>query len=736
MDLFLQTTLTGLAVAAILAVAASGLVLTYTTTGIFNFAHGAVGMLGAFSYWQMRFGWGWSTPVALVVVLLVLAPVLGLVIERVVMRGLLDAPESARVVVTIGVLAALLGVGFWIWPSNVARDVDTFWGNRSVEVLGVSVTWHDLIAMATAVAMALGLRLLLYRSRPGLAMRAAVDDRPLAMLNGARPDRSAMLAWAIGCSSAALAGILVAPTVGLLHVNLTLIIVNAYAAAVIGRLRNLPMTFVGAIVLGLLDAYALAYLPTDGIVLAQFRFAIPVIVLFGMLILLPQSRLRGHSTRATRETVPRPRWTGAAATAALFVAAGVVAAQIVSGPDAVGLQKIVAVAVIALSLVPLVGFAGQLSLCQMSFAGIGAVLMAHHGQGGSLTGLVVATVVTGAIGALVALPTARLAGIYLALGTAAFAMLLDQWLFGLRDFEIGGQRFSIFGTGSVPVDALDVPGVTTEQDRLVFLSVVFAVLYLAVVAVRRSTYGQRLLALKDSPAASATLGINTAYVRLGVFTLSAAIAGFGGALYGGALGAASPQNFSFEQSLPLLLLAVVGGIGTAAGALVAGVLLGGLPLLVEVAPWFENVNRVLPGTLGITLGRNPNGIAPSVREAVAPLRRRPVVLAGALVGIAAVVALRLGEVIDGGLFAVALVAALVAGVLAAQFLDAREPTTAGAARTADGADGGHAAAAGVSAGRGTDDVPLEWAGVDRPFTDAEVAMLDRELGVEPAGAAR
>ena len=195
-----------------------------------------------------------------------------------------------------------------------------------------------------------------------------------------------MLAWAIGCTSAAVAGVLVAPTVGLSHVNLTLMIVNAYAAAMIGRLRSLPMTFVGAVLVGLLDAYALAYLPTDSVLLAQFRFAIPVILLFVVLLALPQSRLRGHSTRTTRETIPRPPWLGSLATAGLFVAAGVVAAQITSGPDAVGLQKIVAVAIIGLSLVPLVGFAGQLSLCQMSFAGIGAVLMAHHGQGGSVTG--------------------------------------------------------------------------------------------------------------------------------------------------------------------------------------------------------------------------------------------------------------------------------------------------------------------------------------------------------------
>ena len=94
MDQFLEATITGLATAAILAVAASGLVLTYTTTGIFNFAHGAMGMLGAFAYWQLRFDWGWPAPVALVVVLGVLAPLLGVVIERVVMRGLHDAPET------------------------------------------------------------------------------------------------------------------------------------------------------------------------------------------------------------------------------------------------------------------------------------------------------------------------------------------------------------------------------------------------------------------------------------------------------------------------------------------------------------------------------------------------------------------------------------------------------------------------------------------------------------------
>ena len=136
-------------------------------------------------------------------------------------------------------------------------------------------------------------------------------------------------------------------------------------------------------------------------------------------------------------------------------------------------------------------------------------------------------------------------------------------------------------------------------------------------------------------------------------------------------------------------------------------------MLVDAAPWFENVNRVLPGTLGITLGRNPNGIAFSVREALAPLRRQPALVVGTLVGVAAVVALRLGDVLTGGPFALALLAELAAGGLAAQVLEARRAPAA----QPDGQAGG--------------DVPLEWAGIVRPFTPEEIAALDRELGLEP-----
>ena len=156
------------------------------------------------------------------------------------MRGLQGTSETTKLVVSISLLAAFLELGRWIWPETSSHPVDRFFEGNTISVLGVNVTWHEGIALVLAVVVAIGLRLLLYRTRAGIAMRASVDDRPLAALHGAKPDRSAMLAWAIGCSLAALAGILTAPLLTLSHTVLTLLIVNAYAAAMIGRLRSLP----------------------------------------------------------------------------------------------------------------------------------------------------------------------------------------------------------------------------------------------------------------------------------------------------------------------------------------------------------------------------------------------------------------------------------------------------------------------------------------------------------------
>src|SRR5689334_23095995 len=200
---FLGYTFSGLITASIYAVAASGLVLTYTTTGVFNFAHGATGMVAAFAYWDLRFGWGWPAPICLIIVLLILGPLFGALIELVIMRGLQGTSETTKLVATLSLLVALLGLSLWIWDPNKARPIRKFWEGNAVSILGIRLSWHEVAAFIIAILVAIGLRLLLYRTRIGVSMRAAVDDRPLAQLNGARPDATSMVAWGVGSSLAA-----------------------------------------------------------------------------------------------------------------------------------------------------------------------------------------------------------------------------------------------------------------------------------------------------------------------------------------------------------------------------------------------------------------------------------------------------------------------------------------------------------------------------------------------------
>lgn len=708
MDELLRLTILGLCTASIFALAASGLVLTYTTTGVFNFAHGAIGMFGAFAYWQLQVAWGWPVPLALAGVLLVLAPALGLLIERVIMRGLIDAPEAVRIVVTISLLVALFGVGLWLWSPQEPHATPSLFPGHTLSVLGVRISWHQASSFAIALLVAAGLRLLLFRTRWGLDMRASVDSRPLAMLHGARPNRSAALAWAIGCSLAALAGILISGSLGTLsHTNLTLLIVSAYAAAMVGRLRSLPMTFLGAVLLGLADSYAIGYVPSSNAYFSTFRFVIPVVVLYIVLLVLPNPQLPTRTMYASREDIPLPRWRTALLTAVGIVVVTAVLAGILSDADALRASKIAGLALIALSLVPLAGFAGQISLCQMSFAGIGAIVMAHHGQGGDPVGVVLAALVCGLVGAVVALPALRLSGIYLALSTAAFAVFLDRWFFTLPAFDLGPVHIAVFDLGVLAVRPVDLPGVDTtdRSTHLVVLSVVFALAYLLVVAVRRSTFGHSLLAMKDSPAACATIGIDVTRLKLAVFSLSAAMAGVGGALYAGTLGSMGYERFSVFESLPLLLLAVVGGIGAASGAIFAGVILGGFPIAVGIWPFLSNLNRVLPGTMGVALARNPNGAVHDIALRYRVLLQVPEALVALLVSLVTAAALALtGGITGWGLTFASAGALVVWPQVAERVLASRR------------ADGGS--------------VPLEWAGIDSPIPPDELRRIDAALGID------
>ncbi len=563
---FLTFTVLGVVTGSIYAVGASGLVVTYTTSGVFNFAHGAVGMMAAFLYWELRVKSNWPAPAALFLVILVAAPLFGAAVERFLIRNLRGAAPVTYMVVTIGLMLGLIGLANTLWPPDVSRQLPLFFGSANkVRIAGVNVTWHEITTVAVAVLVAALLRLTLYRSRVGVGMRAQVDDRELTALNGARPGRISMLSWALGSSLAAVAGILFAPILQLDVNALTLLIVNAYAAAMIGRLRSLPLTYVGALLLGLVSSYAVGYLPAST-VYRNLEPSIPALFLFATLLFLPEGRLRTAGVVRSISSRP-PSLRMSLAGAALLIAVVALLMGTIDNTYVLRLTAALGVGLVMLSLVPLTGYGGQVSLCQMSFAGIGAFMMVKLGAGGSPVGLIGAFVVAAVVGAIVALPALRLQGLYLALATMAFAVLAQNLFFN------DNRVFGAFGSATVSRVKLFGLSFSSNRSYGFLLGVVFALFGIAVLALRRSSFGRRLSAMRDSPAACATLGMSTARTKLVIFALSAGIAGVAGALIGGINESVSSTDFDMLQSLPILLLAVIGGINAVSGAMLGGVFL-------------------------------------------------------------------------------------------------------------------------------------------------------------------
>jgi len=654
---FLTYTALGLVLGAVYAIAASGLVLTYNTSGIFNFAHGAQAMVGAFSYYQLDVAWGLPSWVSLIIVLGVLGPAMGWLQHAFVMRGLRDTEQITRIVVTVAIMLGLVALAQWLWDPQEARTPEMLFGvDRTVTVFGVVLRYHEVLCLVIAVALAFGLRALFLKSRLGVLMRATVDDPDLLRLTGHGPDRVSARAWALGSTLAVLAGVLITPVIGgPLEANaLTLLVVDAFAAALFGRLKSIPLTFLGAIVLGLMNSYLVAYAPTDWSWVGNLRQSLAMIVLFAILLLLRHDRLRGTATRS-RERYEVPTVRRAVVWGGVFVLAVLAFGRLIDPSSVSVLQLGIAFAVIALSQTLLTGYAGELNLAPLAFSAIATITAFHAGIQGegldarlSVGGLVAGVVAAAVTGALVAVPALRLRGLYLALATLAFGVFVSSML--LRDIEehtLFGKTFSIFPNGNLLFPRLAVGPVDLADDDLFLLvsAVLFAGLGVGLVALRNSGYGRRLAAMKDSPAASAMLGQRLLWLKLSVFAISTGIAGLGGILMSMSLRSVTKEHFVFTLSLSLVMLAVIGGIGYISGALFGGLIAGAgltavVTLLSETAtahPEFDGAlgvvsHLILVGSAlaGIGIARNPSGVLHDVFAAHRRLAHAPEVRYGAV----------------------------------------------------------------------------------------------------------
>ena len=604
MSNFLQFTVFGIMLGAGFAIAATGLVVTYTTSGVFNFAQGAVGMIAAFCYWELVTAHHMNILLAMVLIVGVGAAIAGALVERVLMRRLHGASAERPVMVTLGLLVILTGAASIIWSPTVQRTVG-YMIDGQFQLVGINIQYQYLLIIAVAAAVAVGLRALFRSTRTGYALRAVVDDPELLGMAGVSPNRMGQYGWVLGFMMAALSGVLLASTqtTGISIQAMTLLVVSGYAAAIVGRLKNIAVTFAAAIAIGLAENYILNYVGPhlSSSLQADVTAVLPMVFLFIALITLPSVRLRAvgrlSSLRAPRVAGGRE----SVLVGAGFLVVGVVVALVFGdtafkGTTVLTLGGIVmCLGIVGLSLVLLTGYSGQVSLCQFSFMGIGAFVMGKVAGGGSVIGLLVAAGVCAAAGAIVALFTYRLSDLYLALATFAVADAVATGFFA------DGR---VFGGGGVIVGRIVLPGLSLGGDKaeFLFVTVCFVLVALLVLAIRRSLFGRRLVAVSDSPAAYATVGLDIGFTKVAVFAISAGLAGLAGALFGTVQQVVGTTDFDIFPGIIFVLFVTIWGIRTVSGAFLA-------------ALTYVVLNQLWPSGLGIfagvgviLIGRAANGL--------------------------------------------------------------------------------------------------------------------------------
>ncbi|AZM92059.1 ATP-binding cassette domain-containing protein [Streptomyces sp. W1SF4] len=618
--------LSGLVSGALYALLATGLVLSYSASGLFNFAHGATAYLCALTFYELHSGLGWpAVPAALLVVCL-LAPGLGWGLDRLMFRRLARTGETAQIVATIGLLVALPAAG--LWAVDVLREAglplkpaENQFGlpgvgpspARSWRLAdGVGVDSDQLITWVVTAVVAAALWVLLRHTRLGLRLRAAVDNRPLTELRGISADRLSSVAWMIASALAGLAGVLATPLLGLSAHDFTLFLFVSATAAVIGRFASVPLAFAGGLGLGVVQNLVAGYASfAEGI--TGFRTAVPFLILFGGLLVLTR---RARTAGVTAVETPPPdhlagapwgrRWGVWAAGAVLLgTAFYTVTTPFWSGLLAQGL----AIGLVFMSFTVVTGLGAMVSLAQATFvtgAALVAGLLMSRGWPFAAA-LAVGTCVAAALGALVALPALRLGGRSLALATLALAFLADQVLFQMRWLRGGDAGWAVPRPVFGPVDLTD------DRAFGVALVVLVSLVAAALGALRNSPSGRAMLAVRSAPAAAMACGVSVLRTKLLLFTLSAGLAGFGGVLYASYNTRITATDFTAMTGLVWLAVVVAAGVRRAPYAVVAGLVFAVAPrLLSDYVTESAHLPVILFGLAGLALANDPDGYCASI----------------------------------------------------------------------------------------------------------------------------
>ena len=620
----LQYVLAGLALGAIYAIASAGLVVTYESAGVLNFAFGSMAYVVARSYYWFNSQHGWSTVAAGLVSILVVAPALGIVLYGVLFRFIRDQSTLVKLVTTIGLSVALppiadllLGTQTIESAPGLALQSDQPW-----HLFGTAVTTNQVITYGFLVIVLVVGTVVLRVTRVGLRVRAVVDSEAMASLSGTNPGRVALGVWAASSMLAGIAGILVAPAVGLTTTGMTTLMVAAFAALVAARLRSLPGAVVVALAMGVVTDVIQKYLPPNSAFTADIIPSVPFAVMLVFLVvyvvrsgpIVAHSGPGGPIDRAVRPAGDTARRAGDVAVArsgrarvlSAVPLAVVAALPLIFGGSAywLGLVALGACyAVVFLTFTVVTGEGGMLWLSQIVFAGAGAVATAQFVSGWHvpvLLAMVLGGIVAAVVGAVIGVLTIRLGELYVGLGTLTFGLLAETLIFDR-------PRFLNAGLGVT----LNRPSFAGGDFAFAYVALaVFGVFALLIVNLRRSTSGIALRAVGDSEPASRTLGISVLRVKVIVGALGAFVAAVGGAFLAMDAGVAQPQSFDTYAGLVWLAVLVTLGVRSVTAAALSGMAFSLLPGVFQTyvpARWGE-VPAILFGLGAVMVARHPEGV--------------------------------------------------------------------------------------------------------------------------------
>lgn len=562
----LQLAYDGIVIGALYALVGLGVVIVFRTTNVLNFAQGAIAATAAYTAATLIAENGLPYPVA-VAVALVVGALTGVALGALLAYVLPRTTPLEKSVVTLGFSLTLGWANRMLFTDQPQVIPRVF--NIQIHIGDAVIGGHGIFVIAVA-AVALGATFwLLERTRLGLAMRSLSQDETTARMYGVSVGRVTIATWGIASALGALSGVLVGSFIQVDHSIMTTILIQSFAALVLGGFGSTGGAIAGGLLLGIASSFVAGF--GSPAFKNTFVFAIILVVLivrpYGLLgkPALVVAEGSGATHRAPALPIPnswrRPRWL----LGLLVGVAAIVALPWIPQPfPLVTFSVLLATAAVAVSLSLFMGYAGEFSLGHGALVTLGAYVAGIAAR--ELTGisfplvLLIATVGTALLGALLGWITLRLSGVYFAIATLALTFVVTEVALQVRDLTGGA-----IGTPVPPPVLFGVP-LTSDLQVYYLVAGAFIILALGASALLRSRLGRYWVAIRDAPVAAAAMGVAVSRQKVVAFAVSSGIAGFGGALLGTVVTHVGPFDFGLLWSITLILAVIVGGSGSIPGA--------------------------------------------------------------------------------------------------------------------------------------------------------------------------